>query len=394
MAAMATAGCDRPAPPIWTAVVDTLPGGVVAVRNPAAGRWSVDRPWRTELDLRIGSLDGDGPDVFGHVAALEVDPLGRVYVLDAQAAEVRVFSADGGPVRVLGRRGGGPGELRGPVGLAWGPEGHLWVIDPGNGRYSIHDTTGAFVRAVPRATPGVIMPWPGGIDAHGRLLDVALARDPVLGVRTTLVRLTADLVGDPDTVRLPEFRPASYEGTRQAEGGGFGYFTAPIPFSPNQIWHFDPRGYLWHGITAPYRIVQGTLDGDTVRIIEREYTPDPVTAADRVAALERLKPLADAGIALDPGRIPAHKPAFDSFFTGDDGYLWVVPPQPPPRDDRPRGIAAVDVFDPGGQYLGRLELAATLSPGTLPIARDGALYGVELDDLDVPRVVRLRVLGR
>ena len=47
-------------------------------------------------------------------------------------------------VRSLGRQGSGPGEFRGPAGIAIGPEGRLYIADPGNHRVQILDADGSF----------------------------------------------------------------------------------------------------------------------------------------------------------------------------------------------------------------------------------------------------------
>ena len=85
----------------------------------------------------------------------------RVYVLEASAMEVRVFDPSGRHVGSFGRRGSGPGEFKQPIALTWGPADQLWVVDPGNARYSVFDTSGAFVRSYFRHNSSVQMPWPG-----------------------------------------------------------------------------------------------------------------------------------------------------------------------------------------------------------------------------------------
>jgi hypothetical protein len=47
------------------------------------------------LDLgvqwQVGQVEGTGPDLFGEIAGLLVDRLGRLHVVDGTAAEVRVL---------------------------------------------------------------------------------------------------------------------------------------------------------------------------------------------------------------------------------------------------------------------------------------------------------------
>jgi hypothetical protein len=49
-----------------------------------------------------------------------------------------------------------------------------------------------------------------------------------------------------------------------------------------------------------------------------------------------------------------------------------------------------DVFDPGGRYLGAVRLPFTHN--SVPIFRNNALYAVTVDELEVPYVVRARIV--
>src|SRR5687767_7983825 len=113
-----------------------LPNGALRVHGPDDGVWSA-KPWRLTEELRIGRMEGEGPDLFGQPWAVEQDELGRIYVLDQQSKDVRVFAADGKHLRTIGRPGGGPGEFSNPFGLAWDSAGNLWVVDIGHARYSV-----------------------------------------------------------------------------------------------------------------------------------------------------------------------------------------------------------------------------------------------------------------
>jgi hypothetical protein len=145
----------------------------VRVHSPASGTWKPGEEWKLIEELRIGSAEAEGPELFGDVAALEVDRAGRIYVLEPQAKEIRVFDARGGHVRTFGRKGGGPGEFEQPAGLMWDPDGRLWVVDQQNARFSVFDTAGTFFTSHHRCGGYSLYPWPGGIDARGRLYDIA-----------------------------------------------------------------------------------------------------------------------------------------------------------------------------------------------------------------------------
>ncbi|HEX2209762.1 MAG TPA: hypothetical protein VHG93_18925 [Longimicrobium sp.] len=360
--------------------METQPGGAVRVWNPAEGAWGEGEVWTLTEDLWIGSMDDAGPALFGQVVAVEADPLGRVWVLERDAREVRVFGPDGRHVRTLGRRGAGPGELADPIGFAWAPDGRLWVADPGNARFTVFDTAGRYVDSHPRRVGGYSMPWRGGFDAEGRLYEVA-AVPRGAGHGPALLRYGPDLQ-PADTLPLPEVPSQQFE--LKSPGGGM--MAVSVPFAPGAAVAVDPRGFVWSGITDRVRLHQQSLSGDTVRIVEREAAPVPVTAGDREKALEGLRWFTDQGGRVDPGRFPAHKPAFSGIYVAPDGHLWMRPSLP-----EGHAGAAFDLFDPEGRYLGRAGLPTGLAQSPPPVVRGDALYGVRRDSLDVPYVVRVRI---
>ncbi|MEJ2237297.1 MAG: hypothetical protein P8X82_03290, partial [Gemmatimonadales bacterium] len=75
----------------WTGTV-TDSAGVAIVENPATGMWSSSSQWSLEQELKIGSIEGDPEYQFGQVGFIAVDSRDRMFVIDAQAQEIRVFS--------------------------------------------------------------------------------------------------------------------------------------------------------------------------------------------------------------------------------------------------------------------------------------------------------------
>lgn len=65
----------------------------------------------------IGSSDGPPEHLLGEVAGVAIGPRDRVYVLDGQFHNVRVFANDGSLVQTFAREGQGPGEFMVPSSL-------------------------------------------------------------------------------------------------------------------------------------------------------------------------------------------------------------------------------------------------------------------------------------
>lgn len=70
---------------------------------------------------------------------------GSAYVLDQTASRVLAIDADARVTARFGAPGSGPGELAKPFSLAVGPDGDVWVGDPGAGRLSRYGPDGTHV---------------------------------------------------------------------------------------------------------------------------------------------------------------------------------------------------------------------------------------------------------
>ena len=97
---------------------------------------------------------------FGH--GITVDDEGRIYVLDRQANELRIFAPDGTHVRTVGRSGGGPGEFINANGLVWGSPDTLVVVDQRGGRYTLLGRDGAYLGSQPRRLGSYSWVFSGG----------------------------------------------------------------------------------------------------------------------------------------------------------------------------------------------------------------------------------------
>ncbi|HEX2095717.1 MAG TPA: 6-bladed beta-propeller [Longimicrobiaceae bacterium] len=380
----ALAACrDAGSYPVDRLAVDTLANGTVVVSNPEHGVWDGASAWKVTEDLRIGSADGEGADVFAAPSSLEVDAWGRIFVLDQQAREVRIFDARGRHVRSFGRRGAGPGELERPVALSWGADGELWVVDPGNARFSVFDTTGAFRRMHIRFNGFMMEPWPGIVDGFGRVYDVGMVEER--RERTPVLVRFARSFERADTFRLPSHRAVTFE----LQKGSRIHYSAPVPFTPAMVWALTPGGLVWSGSTDRYRLRLHRPEGDTLRVVERVYRPVEVESVEMDSIPRQMEWFTRQGGKIDLSRVPRTKPAFVSVRVDDRGYLWVRP-SAPAADQK----AAFDVFDPQGLYLGRVRLPAEIPDGLTLVIRGDLIYSVQLSDLGVPQVVRYRIHGR
>lgn len=353
------------------------------VRNGGNGIWAPHEVWRLTHVSTIGQPQADGPEMFGQIVDVAVDPLGRIWVADAMAHEIRVFNEDGEHVRSFGQQGGGPKEFSQIAGMDWGPDGNLWIQDPGNSRWAVYDTAATLIRTAPRAAGVSMVPWPGGFDRDGRLYDVVPVPDPGGGIAHGIVRYDRNLEPE-DTFHIPPFAGEFYESVTGDERNR-SINRIAVPFTGSQVWRLDKEGFVWTTVTDRYQLVRHRFSGDTVQMVELKHSRAPVSKEDVDLELANYRSFIQQGGRVDRSRIPRFKPATVSFFVDLDGALWVLPSY---RNGEP---PALDVFDSKGEYLGRVTTPNVLSAVPAPAFRDDLLAAVSQDEHGVASVMVLRI---
>jgi hypothetical protein len=165
VAALASACGD--AAPRTRFVADTLETGRVVATNTGRGSWTDTERWTARVGVSIGRTGGEGPDLFGRIEAIAVDPTGTIYVIDGLSQEVRVFDPDGAHRRTLGGRGGGPGEFGDAWTVSPRPNGEVWVWSYLPRRLTVFSDDGAVQRTIPTER----LYWTGIVADDGRLLE-------------------------------------------------------------------------------------------------------------------------------------------------------------------------------------------------------------------------------
>lgn len=378
---------------------ETLPSGIEQVTNVLP-----DDPaptWMLVEELRVGSVDGDGPDAFGQLRGLIVLPDGGFAVLDSQAQEVRVFAADGSHRATYGGEGEGPGEFRDAHGLMLDPHGRLWVTDPTNTRMSVFDPDTGFVDSFRHHFAYYAYTFLGTMTAAGRIVR------PMPGGRSyEIYDLNMELV---ETISQPgpesegispreamqrgeSATPASFA-WQSRDGSGSGFMG--VPYYPRSVRYYDREGTVWTGSheddPAGYRIVRQHLAGDTALIVHARKPHVPVSREERNAAIRRIREaLRERGADTDRdwSKIPDVKPSIVNLFTSEEGNIWARTPSAAPET----GEATWDVFSADGTHMGTAT-APGLNPSSYlpPTVRGDEFWAIVTDAFDIQHVVRARI---
>lgn len=381
------AGCGEGGGPSGSATTRfTLPSGVVEARfSPAA-----EPRWTIVEELRIGSVEGGGPEEFSALFGLAALDDGGFAVLDGQSQEIRVFDDGGAHVATHGGQGEGPGELQQANGLMTDPEGLLWAPDSRNGRMSVFDARRGFVESHPFRTTGWRYRWAGAMGADGRVFrpysegsprdrEVVtrglVAYDETMTPLDTLPMGTYESSGDP---------ASSWCWTNPGGGGG----CVGVPFYAYEVLLIDPAGTIWQaeGGVPEYRIRKWTPGGDTAFVVVGERAPRPVTNAEREAEIAGLLERIGQDVDFDWSKIPGAKPVVEDLFLPGDGNLWVKV-----ADDSGRSVFDV-LSAEDGSYQGTAVAGfpVHVEAGS-PVMRGDRIWLVATDDLALDYVVRGRL---
>jgi hypothetical protein len=385
----------------WAGTI-TDSAGVAIVSNPAEGMWMETDAWTVEEELKIGTLEGDPDYMFGQIGFLTVDSNGRIFVLDAQAQQIKVYSADGVYEQTLGARGRGPGELLGATFVLMGPGDTLVVPDLGNLRINRYAPDGSSPGSTPvdlqQGIPLIFQGTPSGVLVR-QVRQFAFPGQPEIeDPHDAIVTFAVDGTVLDTLLTFPSGE------TFRLSGGALELNF----FSPEPAWDYSDELGLIYAVNDAYRIGLYSADGELDRVIKMPFERAPVGERDKDALMTYLE-RASAVQGASAEQIAQIKsgvsfgdffPAFNTLTAGPQGTVWVQHGQAPselseeqlenynPIEDT--GAPEWDVFDATGRYLGIVTMPTRFAPRMI---RGDRIYGVWRDELDVQYVLRLRVVG-
>ncbi|HEY8470714.1 MAG TPA: 6-bladed beta-propeller [Longimicrobiales bacterium] len=401
-AAAVLAGCGgAPGSGDW-AGTERDSAGVVIVENPGTGVWRPGEQWSVVEELRIGVAEGDPDYQFGNVAGIDADSDGRIYVLDQQAQELRIFDAQGTLLRTVGRAGSGPGEFSpgaGPVVVGRGdtvlvPDILLQRV---NRFVAGGEEAGSFPLPMAAGIPIAWAKTPDGRVAY-QLMHFPLPGQPQPEGSTEAPIVARGMDGSSDTLAV--LRAGT---TFRMQGGAMQIRM----FEPEPVWDIAADGTIITAVNTDYRIEVRRPDGTVVRVIRKPFERAPVTEADREAFMELFRDAwRRAGVPpaamqqLEQGvSFAEYYPALARIKVGPGNTIWVQQIKTAAMAQetgaafnlQDAGSPRWDVFDADGRYLGVVEFPASFALMTF---NGDVVYGVLRDELEVQYVARFRVVRK
>jgi len=128
----------------WQGTIEEV-DGVTVVKNPKEPMYP-EVVFSLEEELSIGDVEGEEEYMFSLPTSIAVDDDENIYVLDSKESHIKVFDKKGVYQKTIGRRGQGPGELQGPLGIQITAENEIRVNNLTSSRIVYFSQQGDFLR--------------------------------------------------------------------------------------------------------------------------------------------------------------------------------------------------------------------------------------------------------
>jgi hypothetical protein len=325
--------------------------GILRVHNPDAAilgeaTFALEEMWRLAGD------DEESEDFFGVIGHVALGEDGNSYLLDEQLNEVKVYSADGEFITVIGREGEGPGEFRRPGGLFFLPDGRLAVLQSRPARIILLNTDG---------TPAGDIALPDAESGGFRFVREAELRDGLLAMRgMTFLRNKSG--GERSTRLVLMDRDTGALTTLDAHSSRIDFSRPVVRERDSQyFWGLLPGGRMLLVDDFDYRLRIFGGDGVEERRIEVDY-PDLMRSGDRQA--ERRAELAanrsfggrHRRRAEPEVEVESREPGIRWLGLDGSGLIWVLSGRGIEAADDEH-LGCFDVFDGEGRLVHRITLA-------------------------------------
>lgn len=388
-----------------------------ALRETESGRISGDSLFRgplisSNLELQIGN-EKDVSWTLQSVGDLVVDDDGGILISQPRIPEIRIFGRDGEMLKIIGRRGEGPGEFMSMDAMTW-QNGKVFVNDNQLLRTSVFEQDGTFLEYkqwsidfVPfhhgrfffhPNSPRVILPDGTGIvmpnmlavpdrptrginrveahvpflkvDADGRLVDTLAWEETTTTVLTMEQRQRMHAIWSPfdENKRTVVTSKGNIVEASVRERSTGSRATNAI-----RVWTIDSMGDTTWTREYPYRPLPATQEMATSLVEEAVvFSEDPER---RPSAETFHDELARRGVLKDD------LPAFSDLHVGQDDVIWL-------RRDVDLTSSEYAVLDVLGNVRGTVRLPR---PHRVAASRGDVVYAVAEGELGVPVLFRYSI---
>jgi len=337
----------------WEGTIEEV-NGVTIVKNPLLPIYTED-VFFLEEELVIKE---EGEDYyFSNLIGLAVNDEKRIFTIDYQAADVKVFDKEGMYIKTIGKRGQGPGEFSRPYHIFVSSQKEVVIFDLLLRRFSYFTFEGEFIKNVSTANYNIGF---FNIDSEGNIIGLIPDRNPENPVYA-LRKFDSDLNPILTYVTSPYPNPQIYN-----------------PFGPRPQWALSVDNEIIHSFPEFYEIRIFDAMGKEIRRIIKEYEPMRVSSEMKDLAKKQVERLGES-IRLE---LPEYYPPIRYISVDENKRIFVHTSDL----DETGGESVYDVFDPEGKFITRINLM------NLPrVWKNNKLYMIEQNKDGFQMIKRYKV---
>jgi len=329
--------------------------------------------------------------LFAGPGALDCDAAGNVYVMDFSDNNIKVFGASGKFLKLIGRKGQGPGEFNMPIDIVFAKD-RLIVWDMGNDRLCALTISGGFIKSENAAA---FSGRPYKVEAlpTGEIIletEKTYFNEPDRPQDHFLEILTPGL-----QIKNKIFSQAVLRNKYMRIGGQL--FNLPQPFCPDIYWDISPSGNIAVGFSGKYEVTFYDKQGVEALRFSHPYNPVKVTAEDEKSFFDGMSYTTGTGVKRGaPDHIvknttfPKFKPAFNALIVDSDGNTLVHTY----RKSKEEIYRYFDAFDPQGKFIASVHVEGDVPfPVQFRKSRivDGCFWLIKYSSDELPHIIKYRI---
>ncbi len=304
--------------------------------------------------------------MFQNIVSLVIDDAGNIYILDKKAANIKIFNKDGKFLKIIGRRGEGPGEFIAPEKGSLSSNNELYIYDWGRSIIQVIDTDGKFIKQMHIQTP-----WFNGPKflSDGKLVAS-------LGVVGENIKFNLNKF---NTSMEPILTYASIPMLKPPKVNIFVLF-----FNADLKWDVGPGSeIIWGVITTPeYELFIHDKDGKYIKKITKQYSPVKLTTKEYKKLMKKW--FGKVSYKQFDLIIPKNYPPFQGFIIDEEGRIFVHRFVEVEKSKK----HYFDIFDDEGKYITKITLDEKFMFGTF---KNKKLFAIEEDEDGYQYVKRYKV---
>jgi len=327
-------------------------------------------------DLVLGEAAGIS---FGGGLRLAVNSKGLIYVGDWMNRNIRVFSADGALQETIGRSGQGPGEFSAIHQVIVGRNDSLYVFDASAYRVSV------YAPGKPHTLAYTLRIAVGNVQGHPSRFIVPA--DPSKGFLVVFIQQGPGTLSVHPLDRegranpRPVLEGKSTESTVRVAGGGASVVRTSSLFAREGLVGLTSADELYYGWSDNIDLTFYDLSGKWVGVFRANAPRIPVTARDVAYELEGASEMRRQ--ALKNSTPPKTKPAVHTVMVDEKSWIWTGRYTADPSKSE-----WWVTQQKGGGVSAIFSLPDKVK---LQVVRNGHAYGVSVDDMGAPTVVRYEI---